>query len=771
MVSVSLIQFEKRSCLEIVDRNIKALYTKLSFYDTFFRYKWNDQKAVMRREQLSPVFDWKRIESTDEDIASFDPLRARRILFLSYLIRDFEEHLLVLKNAGCVWGPVHSSIGQEALASAAICALGAGDLIAGSHRAHHQFLAKSYLHVAGGNWDPLVEAVPAPCATVVERTLAEIMGLRSGYCGGRGGSMHLRNIDAGVLGTNAIVGGGIPIATGAAYAQKYLKTGNVVVCFFGDGAINQGAFHEACNLAGIWKLPILYFVENNRYAVATKASDVCAVSELSQRAASYSMDARIVDGSDVAAVFAAVGEAVAGMRDGSARPCIIEAKCYRHFHHAGDQPGSVFGYREKEEEAESWRRDALATYPAALIRLGLISAEEVGSLLNSAKACVAAAVDACTLTGPKGLLVRPELWPDVAGLAVGVRSDGFELKGLPYREIEDFPGTKEMSYVQSISAVTERWMLRDATVVEFGEEIANFGGGAYGGTKGLPQKYPRQVINTPISEAGFVGLSCGAAMGGLKPIVEIMFPDFSLVAADQLFNQIGKARHMYGNTTDLPIVVRTRIAIGCGYGGQHSMDPIGLFALFPGWRIVAPGNAFDYIGLFNTAMASKDPVLILEHHSLYPTKSAIPEDDLDYCVPFGKARLLQTGTDVTVVGYGAMAGRVLALAGELSKAGVSADIIDLRTLDLPSIDYAAIDASLRKTGALVLVEEAGASMSIGPRIVAEMVSRSFDYLDGPPLCLSSRDVPNSVSRVLEEAAILGNQAIVKGIVEAALRKA
>ena len=190
-----------------------------------------------------------------------------------------------------------------------------------------------------------------------------------------------------------------------------------------------------------------------------------------------------------------------------------------------------------------------------------------------------------------------------------------------------------------------------------GEEIANFGGGAYGATKGLHIRYPDRVINTPISESGFTGLGLGAAMSGMKSVIEIMFPDFSLVAADQIFNQIGKARHMYGNTTDIPLVLRTRIAIGCGYGGQHSMDPVGLYALFSGWRIIAPANAFDYIGLFNTAMQSNDPVVIIEHHHLYPLKFPVPENDIDYFIPLNKARIVAEGDNVTLITYGVMAYR------------------------------------------------------------------------------------------------------------------
>jgi 2-oxoisovalerate dehydrogenase E1 component len=365
---------------------------------------------------------------------------------------------------------------------------------------------------------------------------------------------------------------------------------------------------------------------------------------------------------------------------------------------------------------------------------------------------------------------RASLWPAADTAARGARSDGRELAGLEYREIEDFPRLQEMRYSDAIAAVSGRCLERWPEAVELGEEIANFGGGAYGATRGLPQRFPGRVLNTPISEGGFVGLACGAAMRGLPVIVEIMFPDFSLVAADQLFNQIAKARHMYGGSTDLPLVVRTRIATGCGYGGQHSMDPAGLFALFPGWRMVAPGNAFDYIGLFNTAMRSLDPVVILEHHSLYGLRFPVPEGELDYCVAFGRARRLAEGTDLTVLTYGGMTSRLLGLRPQLAERGISAELIDLRTLDAPGIDYRTIGESLARTGAVAVVEQAAASQGIGARLSAEITARFFDALDAPPLQLSSQDVPPPVSRVLEEAVLIGDAQILAGLERLARRR-
>jgi 2-oxoisovalerate dehydrogenase E1 component len=259
-------------------------------------------------------------------------------------------------------------------------------------------------------------------------------------------------------------------------------------------------------------------------------------------------------------------------------------------------------------------------------------------------------------------------------------------------------------------------------------------------------------------------------MSGLRTIVEIMFPDFTLVAADQIFNQIGKARHMYGNTTNIPLVLRTRIAIGCGYGGQHSMDPVGLYALFSGWRIVAPANAFDYIGLFNTAMQSNDPVLIMEHNALDTLKFSVPANNVDYFIEFGKARQIQEGNDVTLIAYGYMALRIERLSERFKEMGISVEMIDLRTVDLPSLDFDTLGSSLKKTGVAVIIEQAPTNHSIGGKIAAELTERFFDYLDSPVMRLSSLDVPNSVSSVLENFAMLDDETIVAKTVLAAKRQ-
>ena len=707
-------------------------------------------------------------QSDADDLKSADQQMLSRMLFDIKVISEFEEAILLLKNDECVWGPVHTSIGQEAIAAGTVAALRTTDKFFGTHRSHHQFIAKSLQYAVPAEWDPVRVPPPETAGEVIRRTLAEIMGLSDGYCGGRGGSMHLRWKEAGFLGSNAIVAGGIPPATGAAFAEKFFRTGNVVVAFFGDGAINQGAFHEACNLAALWNLPVIFFLENNEYAVATSVKDACASCDLSIQAASYGMKAHVVEGHDILAVNKMISEVAQGIRKGEG-PCLVEAKCYRRYHHAGDLPGSAFKYRTREEEKHYREMEVVKRFPEILIEKGILKKDEVDHIINLASELVEEAVDRYTDPGPPRRVKRG-FFPSPATASEGFRSDGAEYEKIVFNEREDFVQYSEIKYSDAIAAATGRWMEKDPGVFVLGEEVANFGGGAYGATSGLPEKYPSRILNTPISEAGFTGLGLGAAMSGMKPVVEIMFPDFTLVAADQVFNQIGKARHMYGNTTDIPLVLRTRIAIGCGYGGQHSMDPIGLYALFSGWRIIAPSNSFDYVGLFNTAMQSLDPVLILEHHALYTKKFPVPENNLDYFIEFGKANIIAEGDEVTLIAYGYMAHRIEKLRPAFESRGVSVEMIDLRTLDLPSMDFETIGKSLDKTGVVVIAEEAPANLSIGGKIAAGITEQFFDCLDSPVMRLTSLDVPNSVSRVLEETAMLDDETILENTILAAKRQ-
>jgi 2-oxoisovalerate dehydrogenase E1 component len=239
-----------------------------------------------------------------------------------------------------------------------------------------------------------------------------------------------------------------------------------------------------------------------------------------------------------------------------------------------------------------------------------------------------------------------------------------------------------------------------------------------------------------------------------------MYPDFIWVAADQVFNQIGKARHMFGGDNPVPFVLRTKVAMGSGYGSQHLMDPAGIFSTSPGWRIVAPSTAADYVGLMNAALALQDPVLVIEHVDLYGTADKVPEGDLDYVIPPGRAAIRRAGADVTVISYLSM---VAHSAEAIEQTGVDAELIDLRWLDRASIDWDTITASVRKTNAVLLVEQGARGTSYGGWLADEIQRRLFDWLDQPIERVSGQEASPSISKVLERAAIPKTEEVIAGL--------
>jgi len=238
-----------------------------------------------------------------------------------------------------------------------------------------------------------------------------------------------------------------------------------------------------------------------------------------------------------------------------------------------------------------------------------------------------------------------------------------------------------------------------------------------------------------------------------------MYADFMWVAADQLFNQIGKARHMFGGTSPVPVVLRSKVAQGTGYGSQHSMDPAGVLATNPGWRIVAPSTPYDYVGLMNTALACDDPVVVLEHVDLYTTTGPGPDEDFDFCLPVGKAALRRTGDDITIITYLAMTQYVLKALDEVGD--VDADVIDLRWLDRASIDWETIEASVKKTNNVLIAEQGAQGTSYGGWLADEIQRRLFDWLDQPVQRVTGREASPSISKVLERAAIAQSEEVVE----------
>ncbi|MFD4527890.1 thiamine pyrophosphate-dependent enzyme [Streptomyces sp. NPDC058470] len=710
---------------------------------------------MTQHRKLKAASPWVEVVATERDWDAASPELLRTMLGQLVLIRSFEEYVLELAGAGLVHGPAHSSIGQEGGAVGSVLALTSADAINGSHRGHHQFLAKALHHIAPKGMDPTAELSPE-IREVLLRTLAEICGLDRGWSHGRGGSMHLQWHEAGAVGTNAIVGGGVPMAAGYAWAARQAGTEDVAVTYFGDGAVNIGSTLETFNLASAWRLPVCFFIENNLYAVSTNVAEATGEPRLSARGLGFAIPSWKVDGMDPLAVHLAMREAVAHMRAGHG-PTMIEADTYRYFHQNGGFPGSSFGYRSKEEE-QHWRaRDPIEQVSAHLARRGIMTPEEIAAVSARAAQVMAETGDALLEPLPDGKpgqrRIRPAEWPDPAFADVGIRGDLSEFHDARFAELDSYPGeVAEQRLVDAVAAVLGRRMETDESVVVMGEDVHRLNGGTNGATRGLKERFPDRVLGTPISENAFAGLGGGIALDGrFRPVVEFMYADFMWVAADQLFNQIGKARHMFGGGGDVPFVLRSKVAMGTGYGSQHSMDPAGVFATAPGWRIVAPTTPFDYVGLMNSALRCNDPVVVLEHVDLYGATGPGPVDDLDYCLPVGKAAVRRPGSDVTVISYLAMVGYVLDAVDRLGS--VDAEVIDLRWLDRASIDWDTIETSVRKTGRVLIAEQGALGTSYGGWLADEIQRRLFDWLDHPVERVTGGEASPSISKVLERAAI------------------
>jgi 2-oxoisovalerate dehydrogenase E1 component len=712
--------------------------------------------------RLDPAVDWVEVSVSEADWDAAEPQLLTSMFSHLILIRTFEEFVLELAGEGLIHGPAHSSIGQEGGAVGSVLPLTSQDTVNGSHRGHHQFLAKVLHHLEPKGIDPL-QPVSGDVRAVLLRTLAEICGLDRGFSHGRGGSMHLQWKEAGAIGTNAIVGGGVPLAAGSAWAHRFADTDAVAVTYFGDGAANIGSTLETFNLAAAWHLPICFFIENNQYAVSTSVAEATGEPRLSARGPGFGIPSWRVDGMNPLAVYTAMTEALAHMRAGKG-PTVIEADLYRFFHQNGSIPGSAFRYRTKEEE-RAWRdRDPLDQIAAQLVRRELLTTEQTQATIARTKALMAEIgtelLEAVPNGKPRQRRIKPAEWPDPAFVEVGIRGDATEFADARIGDQGSEP-RQQMKFIDAIAGVMNRRMSTDPSVVVLGEDVHRLNGGTNGATRGLKESYPDRVLGTPISENAFTGLGGGIALDGrYKPVVEFMYADFMWVAADQLFNQIGKARHMFGGDDAVPFVLRSKVAMGTGYGSQHSMDPAGVFATAPGWRIVAPSTPYDYIGLMNSALLCQDPVVVLEHVDLYTSTGEGPVDDLDYCLPPGKAAVRRSGTELTIISYLAMTNYVLKALDEVS---VDAELIDLRWLDRASIDWETIEASIKKTNNVLIAEQGARGTSYGGWLADEIQRRFFDWLDQPVQRVTGGVASPSISKVLERAAIAQDAEVVEAL--------
>ncbi len=659
----------------------------------------------------------------------------QHLYHLMQIIRQTEEELARCHQRGLIHGACHTYVGQEAIATGVCAHLTHNDCVFSTHRGHGHALAKG---------------MPP------RELIAELFGRSTGCSRGRGGSMHLFSPEIGMMGTSGIVGPCILQACGGGYSSKILKNGTVGVAFFGDGAVNNGAFHEGLNMASIWKLPVLFICENNQYATEVPFSYSSGIPDVGRRAANYGIPGFEVDGNDVVEVHRVAGEAIDRARQGGG-PTLIECKTYRTRAHAegmGD-----FTYRTREEVADWKEKCPLVRLRTAFADLAVEFDQidrEVATLVKESRDFAEASPvpDSSTATNHVYSLEKAV---GSRQSAVGVEADS-SLLPIAYCLLPS-SSTRTISFVAATLEALDHAMAADPTIFVMGQGIGSRGGN-FTTTLGLHAKYGAdRVCDVPICERGFVGLACGAAMSGTRPVIDFMFIDFINDAFGELVNQIAKMQYMSSGRLKMPVLLRGCGGVGHAAATHHSGMYHSIYSHIPGLRVVVPSNPSDAKGLMAHALRSDDPVLFLEHRELMQSKGPVPEDH--YEIPFGQARIARSGSDVTIVALSLMVPHAITAAEQLATEGISVEIIDPRTVS--PLDLDSILRSVAKTGRLLVVDEAFGPCGFASEIAAQVADAGFDDLDAPIKRLHGAFAPTPYAPSLEAVVVPNVARIVQAV--------
>ncbi|MCM2270101.1 MAG: pyruvate dehydrogenase complex E1 component subunit beta [Thermoanaerobaculia bacterium] len=694
------------------------------------------------------------------------------------LAREFDARFEALLKTGRVakW---YSAIGNEAITVPAGLALEPGDVLCSLHRDVGAILAL-YLDPArafpGFGFGEPDGRRPDPEA-LLERLARQVLGKQGGFSEGIERSYHYGYFapEAGIVHVGMIshLGAMIPVAAGCAFALKASGSDRVAINFIGEGGTSTGDFHEGLNLAAVWKLPLVLVVENNRYAFSTPARQQYACLQLSDRGPGYGIAAETVDGNDPDVMARAISRAVARARTGQG-PTLVEAMVGRLRGHAeGDGSMKVV----PAPELELYRsQDPVPTYAARLTAEGLFDDATRLALDARAKALVEAAIER-GLEAPlpdvavalRPLFAEARSAPIVVPRPDDALADTQSSPRQPAAPAGEAPtamaaftgapsaplAAGEITYLDALHDALAEEMERDPSVILLGQDIAAFEG-AFRVTRGLHDRWPERVLDTPISESGTIGLAAGAALLGFAPVVEMQFADFVSCGFNQIVNVLAKLHYRFERSC--PVVIRLPSGGGVGAGAFHSQNPEGWFTQVPGLKVVCPATAADAKGLLKAAIRDPNPVLFFEHKYLYRRiKEVVPAGD--HLVELGRARLARRGRDLTIVAYGAAVWMALEAAEELAAAGVEAEVIDLRSL-IP-LDEATIVDSVRRTSRALVVHEAHRTGGFGGEIAARLADVAFPWLDAPIRRVAAADRPSPYARVLEAALLPDRDRIVE----------
>lgn len=639
-------------------------------------------------------------------------------------IRAFESKAQELSRATPpqILGSLHLCAGQEIVPLAAIAALREDDPVVCTYRGHGWALA------AGLD----------PCAV-----FAEICHRASGLNGGRAGSAYMMAPHTRFIGENSIVGAGTTIACGVALANLRQGNGRVVIVSVGDGAMNQGAVHEAMAFASVRKLPVVFVCENNGWSELTATRDMHPVERIARRALGYGMPGETISGTSPEAVREAVAKAAARARGGEG-PSLIEFRLPRLWGHYNRD---LEAYRSPADKREAQAQDPIAAIGRQLVEAGAIDEAGLERILASQQAEVER-IARKALDAPL---------PD-AGCAPGQAVAAAAAPAPPARVVE----AREMTYLQAVNAALRAELECEPRTVVYGEDVGK-AGGIFGASRSLQKEFgAERVFDAPIAENAILGSAVGAALAGLKPIVEIMWADFVFVAIDQLVNQAANVRYITAGRSSVPMVVRMQQGVTPGSCAQHSQSIEAILAHIPGLKVALAATPQDAYSLLRAAAADPDPCIVIEARGLYPLTATV--ELTDTAEPVGKARLHRRGTDAAIITWGTMLQPALAAAEILAGAGVEASVLDLRWLS--PIDDAAIGEAVRAAGGRVLiVHEAVRTGGFGAEIAQRIHERLGESLPLKVRRLATPDIRMPASPALQ-AALLPNA----GRIAAAVRE-
>lgn len=627
-------------------------------------------------------------------------------------IRRFEEECLRLSGEGQVQGSIHLCLGQEAIPVGAMSVLGEQDRVVATYRGHGWALA---------------------CGADPTAVMAEIAQREGGVNGGRSGSPLLSDPSVGFLGENSIVGAGGPIADGVALAAVAKGTGGVVAVSLGDGAMNQGSVTEAMVFAAARRLPVIFMCENNQWSEMTPIAWTTRGKDLADRGIGLGIESHVVDGGDPLAVAAAVSAAAEACRAGRG-PVLLECKTVRL---SGHYNKDIEHYRPAEDKEQARQNDPLGRLGAMILAQGGYDQQQLDDLDSVVTAEVATIAQAVRL--------MPEPAPETAlnHLYAEPRTEarpGFSDEALP----------REMTYQRAVNAALKEELAARPEVIFYGEDVG-FAGGIFGVSRGLQKEFgSERVFDTPIAESAILGSAVGAAMEGMRPVVEIMWADFVFVALDQIVNQAANVRYINSSRLTAPLTIRMQQGVTPGSCAQHAQSIEAFLAHIPGIKVGLPATPQDAYRMTLAAIEDPDPTVLIEFRSLYQmTGEVVTGGPIE---PASGARRYGAGSDVAIITWGSMLHTALEASQVLRNEGIESSVLDLRWVN--PIDDAAIGQVVADSGGrVIIVHEANTTGGFGAEIAARISERHFVDLAAPIIRIGTPDIRMPSAPSLQKALI------------------